>query len=287
MATKPETDYIVRTMERSEVDFAIQLAAGEGWNPGVADAACFYQADPEGFLVGILDNRPIGCVSAVSYGNKFGFIGLYIIVPEYRGRGYGLRLWQAGMKRLTGHNIGLDAVIAQEATYTKAGFKRAYRNFRFESRYSEPTPPEYPEISQLRSGSLDQVARYDRQCFPAERPSFLRCWLDQPSGTALGYFEKNLLRGYGVIRRCSQGYKIGPLFADNPDIAERLYLSLAAKTEEGEQVFLDITEANPAALDLVKKYRMREVFATNRMYSQGQPILVLEKVFGVTTFELG
>jgi hypothetical protein len=77
------------------------------------------------------------------------------------------------------------------------------------------------------------------------------------------------------------------LFADNPDIAERLYLSLSSKTVQGEQVFLDITEANPSALDLVKKYRMREVFATNRMYSQGQPVLALDKVFGITTFELG
>jgi GNAT superfamily N-acetyltransferase len=287
MSIKPEADYIVRTMERSEVDFAIKLAAGEGWNPGLADAACFYQADPEGFLVGILDNRPIGCVSAVSYGNKFGFIGLYIIIPEYRGQGYGIRLWQAGMKRLAGQNIGLDAVIEQEATYIKAGFKRAYRNFRFESRYSGPTPPEYAEIRQLRSSNLDTVARFDRQCFPAERLQFLRGWLDQPSGTALGYFEKNLLKGYGVVRRCNQGYKIGPLFADNPEIAERLYLSLTSKTGKGEQVFLDVTEANPAALDMAKKYKMREVFATNRMYSQGQPVLALEKIFGVTTFELG
>ena len=74
-------------MSRTDVEFAIRLAADEGWNPGLHDAAAFFDADPEGFLVGILDGRPIGCISAVRYPDRFGFIGLYIVVPEHRGKG--------------------------------------------------------------------------------------------------------------------------------------------------------------------------------------------------------
>ncbi len=49
------------------MDFAIQLAAKEGWNPGLHDAECFYRTDPDGFFIGLLDeNQPVGCISAVS-----------------------------------------------------------------------------------------------------------------------------------------------------------------------------------------------------------------------------
>jgi GNAT superfamily N-acetyltransferase len=279
--------FTIRTMTRSEVDFAIESAAREGWNPGLNDAECFHITDSEGFLVGILDKRPIACISAVSYPEKFGFIGFFVTVPELRGKGYGQRLWQAALTRLTGHNIGLDGVPAQVTNYVKSGFKMAYRNIRFESSSSGLPSPVCSMITGIQQISLEKIARYDRLCFPAERSKFLDCWLNQPSSAAFGYLENSRLMGYGVIRRCQQGYKIGPLFADNAAIAESLYLSLVSKTEKGSPVYLDIPEINPEALKLAEKYHMQEVFATVRMYSQGQPDLAVEKIFGVTSFELG
>jgi len=274
-------------MNRSEVDMAIKLAAKEGWNPGLFDAECFYQTDPSGFLIGMLNNQPVGCISAVSYEGQTGFIGFYIVIPEFRDKGYGIRIWQAAIKKLTGQNMALDAVVAQEPTYIKAGFQRAYRNFRFEKPATRLPVPECPEIIKLQEISFEAVEQYDRQCFFAKRPQFLRCWLDMPSATALGYVEQGQLKGYGVIRQCYQGYKIGPLFADNQDIADILYLQLVSKVEEGEPVYLDVPEANPPSVALAGKYNMKEVFATARMYSRGEPDLSIEKVFGVTTFELG
>jgi hypothetical protein len=36
----------------------VNWAATEGWNPGLADDACFAAVDPEGFLIGELDGAP-------------------------------------------------------------------------------------------------------------------------------------------------------------------------------------------------------------------------------------
>ncbi len=55
----------------------------------------------------------------------------------------------------------------------------------------------------------------------------------------------------------------------------------------GETVFLDAPEPNIAAVALAEKYRMNPIFSTLRMYTRKAPDLPLNKIFGVTSFELG
>ena len=76
--------YVIRSMTRPEFDLALDWAAAEGWNPGLHDAAAFHAADPEGFLIGLLDGQPVAMISAVRHGQDFGFIGFYIVKPGWR-----------------------------------------------------------------------------------------------------------------------------------------------------------------------------------------------------------
>lgn len=87
--------FSIRVMTRQEVDIAIDWAAKEGWNPGLYDAHCFYTADPNGFLVGLLGDEPIATISVIKYGDSFGFLGFYIVKLTYRGNGYGIQIWNA------------------------------------------------------------------------------------------------------------------------------------------------------------------------------------------------
>jgi len=278
--------YDIRTMRREEMDFAIELAASEGWNPGIHDAACFYNTDPDGFFVGLLNGRIIGCISDVSYDGVFGFLGLYIIVPEYRGRGYGIRLWNKAIQRLEGHNIGLDGVVEQQPNYLKSGFKFAYRNIRYEGVAGSVTT--FPHsIVDLRSVKFDDLCTYDRNSFPANRGRFLRHWITMPESVGVAYIEDGLIRGYGLIRRCYRGYKIGPLFADTLEIGESIFSSLTSSVPKGSPVFLDVPEVNRYAVDFVNRHRMKKVFETARMYTKEVPSIRMYRLFGVTTFELG
>lgn len=95
------------------------------------------------------------------------------------------------------------------------------------------------------------------------------------------------LAGYGVIRKCHTGYKIGPLFADSPTLAEVLFLSLISGIDSTETCYLDTPEINRAAVELAEKNHMNVAFETARMYTGNQPYLPLNKIFGVTSFELG
>ncbi len=273
----------VRRIAESELDFALDWAASEGWNPGLHDAQCFYAADPQGFFLAELGGEPIGSISAAAYDAHYGFIGLYIVRPQYRGRGFGLRLWDAAMRHLQGRNIGLDGVIALQEKYAKSGFKFAFRNIRHrcEGGGAEPSG-----LTDLSSASFDEIARYDATVFPASRLNFLQRWIAQPQATALGFFEGRRLNGYGVLRACRSGFKIGPLFADDPQIADALFLGLAARAP-GQPVILDTPETNAAAIALAKRHGMAPVFETARMYTQGPPQGRMDHCFGVTTFELG
>lgn len=281
MQTKPIT---ISTMSRPEVDFAIAQAAREGWNPGLHDAECFYQADPQGFLLAKQDGRSLGCLSAVSYGS-FAFLGLYIVLPEYRGQGIGMSLWRTAMARLDGQCIGLDGVFERQSMYQQSGFRFAWRNLRYR-RQGTLAPPARPAIVSLAEIPFEQLAAYDAPLFPAPRPAFLRAWIGQPQALGAAWRESGQVQGYAVMRRCVEGWKIGPLFADSAEIADGLYCHLAAQAQ-GQPVLLDLPEPNPDALALAQRYGMQQVFGTARMYCNGAPELPLARIFGITSFELG
>ncbi len=118
------------------------------------------------------------------------------------------------------------------------------------------------------------------------REHFLKAWITQPDSRALGVMDGGRLRGYGVIRRCDNGFKIGPLFADNAGIALDLFNGLSDHAA-AEAIFIDVPEINDAALQIVRDKEMKEVFGCARMYFGHKPALPDAHIYGVTTFELG
>jgi ribosomal protein S18 acetylase RimI-like enzyme len=275
-----------RTMTRAEVALAAEWAAQEGWNPGLHDADLFHAADPQGFFVGVLDDRPVASLSVVKYGTRFAFLGLYIVEPALRGRGLGWALWRHGMASAAGRQVGLDGVVAQQANYRKSGFELAWRNVRYQATGGGPGADD-PRIVRLDGVPFEVVRAYDQPFFPAERGTFLAGWLAQPDAAALGWREAGALRGYGVVRRCRTGWKIGPLFADDEAIAEELFVALRGHASPGEPVFLDIPEPHAAAVALTRRHGMRMVFETARMYTGQAPAVPMDRMYGITTFELG
>ncbi len=283
----PPIRYDIRTMGRADVDRTLDWAAAEGWNPGFDDARAFQAADPFGFLMGWREGKPVAAISVVAYDPDFAFLGLYLVRAEYRGRGFGLRLWQEAMARRPARLVGLDGVVAQQANYVRSGFRLAYRNIRF----GGPAPAianNAPRtiLRPARTLPFDRIAAYDRRCFPAPRAGFLSLWLSPLAGAAVAAERDGAIAGFGAIRACQKGYKIGPLFADDAGVAEEIFLALAARAA-GETLFLDVPEPNAAALALAERYRLAPVFETARMYTGDAPAIDLGRVFGVTTFELG
>jgi GNAT superfamily N-acetyltransferase len=278
-------NFVIRQMQLSDLERSISWAAQEGWNPGLHDAASFWAADPNGFFVGELSGEPISCISAVAYGETFGFIGFYIVRPEFRGQGYGWQTWQQGMKYLGDRLIGLDGVVAQQDNYRKSGFSLAYRNIRYQGMFPQ-LQGEPHDLVRVSDVAIDDLIAFDAQFFPVPRSTFLKAWIAQPESIGFVKLQEDRILGYGVVRPCQTGWKIGPLFALDEAIADELFRGLVAQTN-GEICFLDVPEPNSAALKLAKTYQMSPMFETARMYTGEPPKCLLDGIFGVTTFELG
>ncbi|MEO8400956.1 MAG: GNAT family N-acetyltransferase [Gammaproteobacteria bacterium] len=279
--------YQIRLASFNEIKLMLEWAAVEQWNPGLNDAIAFQLIDLKGFFIGYLGDEPIACISLVKYNTEFGFLGLYLVKPAYRGKGYGYQIWQHAMKYAGQCNIGLDGVTAQQSNYQKSGFKLAHKNLRY-LLPSHSVRIDLPSTIKLAATlPFDEIALYDRFCFPCKRDAFLASWLVMNNATSLVYFDK-VIKGYGVIRACQQGFKIGPLFADNRQIASVLFQALCNSVEAKDQnIYLDIPEKNLEAVSLVHEFGMQPVFETARMYTKEFPAIAIDKIFSITSFEMG
>ncbi|BAL76192.1 GNAT family N-acetyltransferase [Bradyrhizobium cosmicum] len=279
------SDLQIRNLRPEEIALAVDWAAAEGWNPGCSDAACFAIPDPAGFFVGEIDGEPVATVSCVNYDDRFAFLGFYIVRSGLRGAGHGLRIWNAAIAHAGARVIGLDGVVAQQDNYRKSGFRLAYANIRYGGIVTASTKPP-ADLVALDTIPFALVEADDSTVFPAPRSAFLRAWITTSGHVGRALMRDGKLAAWGVIRPCRSGHKIGPLVADDRASAEAVVQALLASTGGGD-VFLDVPAVNREAIALAETLGLKPVFETARMYTGPIAPLRIDRVFGVTSFELG
>lgn len=283
----PLASYQIRRMTRSHLTTAIHWAAREGWNPGLHDGDAVFGLDPEGFLMGWLGDGPVASVSCVRYSDRYAFLGFYIVDPLLRGHGLGKAIWGASLEHARGCVVGLDGVVAQQHTYRRAGFELAWYNVRYQGSGRAASVATDPRVVPLSYVPFEALAAFDLAFHPEPRPAFLRAWVHLPQSHALGWWQDGELRGYGVIRACLEGYKLAPLCADTPAIAEALFEALCSRVPPAEPVFMDVPECNLSALQLALGQGMEATFPTARMYRGPAPQMAFSRLYGLTSLEVG
>jgi GNAT superfamily N-acetyltransferase len=276
-------------LDLTGVKTLVSWAFQEGWNPGPHDAEAFYETDPDGFYGFHYEGELIAGGSIVSYDGAFGFMGFFIVKTEYRSQGIGRKLWYLRRDTLLNRlhenaAIGMDGVVDMQPFYQEGGFEIAFRDVRYEK---QGIPFSIDKnIAPIQEADFENILAYDEQCFGFPRPQFLKPWLALPENKLFKYVEDEQLKGFAIVRKAATGYKVCPLFADNATVAEALYQA-CLNAVQGESLFLDIPMANEAAKALVSKYEATYVFECARMYYGNAPKVALDKIFGITTFELG
>ena len=287
-----QDNYEISTATKEELKIITDMAVKEGWTESYDTIDAIYDIDPNGYFVGKIDGKIISSISAVRYPDNYGFIGFYIVLPEYRGKGYGLKIFQHAMKHLSGCIVCLDAVQQEVETYKRGGFVSSEETYRIigtavKSEHNEHVK-KYDEDQHF-----NLVCEYDKGCLPSQRNDFLRNWMKVPNAKSVVYIDDNgKFCGYSSIHRTCHGWEISPCYADNKEIAKALIQELINSLDEGAPIGLNIPSNHKDALDLVDEitdtYKLSKKFACVRMYANGRPTdLQTKKFFSLLSLSVG
>ncbi len=295
-----KTSLAITPLESSDISQVTLWARVEGFAPGVGDVDIYRHTDRQGLWLARLDNKPVGCISGVRYNSNYGFIGMFIVAPPYRGNGYGLALWKHSLEYLNDLPcIGLEAAPDRIKDYSNWGFLPSSSTTRWEWKGNSNLLSEEWDLYRERHGlqlfegesiSARAVQDYDAYREPSPRPHFLSDWLQHPAGTVLALGDRNgQCHGFGRIRPCllnkGKGWRIGPLLADTPKLAELLLRHLI--NQHPGVVLIDSPGANPYSQKLLNGIGFHSVSNTMRMYRGAQPPISLNEVYGLACLELG
>lgn len=269
---------LIRRPTRAEMDVAVEWAAQEGWNLGVNDADIYYRYGTEGFLAAIQDGSPAGFHFSLFFEPAFAASGVFIVKPGLRNLTVGRDLGRAALVLLKDRNISAASVPAKVRNYRYVGFRVAHEMERCQG-VTGPHP-DARDLVELRGYPMEELARYDRLCFPADRARLLGLWLAQPGAVSLGIAREGILRGYGILRPAGTGFRVEPLYADDLETAVALLQSFVARVPAGEPFFLDVPGNNPAAVELRRSFALKPVFALTRMYSKFIPDVDGNRIYG-------
>ncbi len=276
----------IRPLTANEVQIMFQWVYQEGWNPGLNDHVTFHKMAPKGLLGLFIREELIATAGVFLHNSHQAFFGLYIVKPAFRGQGFGLQLTRHRLHMAGQRNIGLDGVIAQIHAYRKAGFRLSSHSIRFElPSHSEPYAPG-KTVLDIQSVPGSALKKYIQPMMPDEKPLYFPEWFYQKNAVGLLSIDNQRITGCLLMRPCHKGHKVGPLFADSQKIAMEL-IQTAFSYSQGSPVYLDVSDNNQLALNLVGKFDAREVFETVRMYKGYKPETDDNRIYGICSMEAG
>ena len=275
---------VTRPMSAAELETVMGWAAEEGWNPGIADAAAFHAADPEGFFLTLVGGEPVAAISVVNHDEGNAFLGLYLCRPEWRGRGIGYATWMHGLDHAGSRAVGLDGVPAQEANYRVSGFVRTGASLRHEGRVEAKASA---AVRAAKKGDMPALMALDARATGYARPNFLTAWLSNEAEVretrVLG--ADGDIAGFATWRACGTGTKIGPVIAPGTAEALTLIADIAALRPDGPLI-VDVPEGNTTLRRALEQDGFTVPFATARMY-RGPAPETGPTLQAIATMELG
>jgi ribosomal protein S18 acetylase RimI-like enzyme len=282
----------IGAMEHTEAQQLFSMARAEGWNPGAFDLACAWAYDPDAFVALRYRGTMIAGGSIFRHNPSFGFMGLFIVDPEFRGLGLGRKLWHERLERLRGRLapdavIAMDGVFAMEHFYAAGGFEPHHETTRYQGVARCAVVPLIDPALRLDSlPDVDAVLSLDREHTPYDRTGLLRLWLERKETLCSCVLRDGELVGFGLARPAAAGFKIGPVIAKDALSAQALIADLVAKLG-GQQIQIDVPEPILAARTIALGYGLAPVFGCRRMYFGASPETDLSSTYAAMSLEFG
>ena len=285
MESDHSSNFRIETASLDDMKWITGLYIEQGWNAGLKDYLGFHIADPLGYFIGLLNGKPLGCVSAVKF-NTLGELGYLIVKKEYRGLGYGSKLYHHALNHLKGYNVRIDALLQSATNHERHNFKSYYQCCSLTG-VVEKVQVSCQNIHPTNQIPFNKLVEYDSRYYGDERKHFLASWLGIATTTSLVYIDKNdEIQGLGVIRKSLRGYRFGPFYAESLDIAQALFFSLLQSLEDLVdnkcRIGIDPPCSNENAMKLAQMLKLELTYRYTAMYNKEAPMVNLSNVYCIT-----
>jgi GNAT superfamily N-acetyltransferase len=246
----------LRTMTKQDIPAGLRLKELARWNQTAADWNRFLDASPEGCFVAEVDGHVRGTATTISYENRFAWIGMVLVDPEFRSRGLGTKLLEQTIQYLDQRKIPtmkLDATPQGKPLYEKLGFVTEYgierwvlkRPLRAGAGIADLKP------ASLSKAQFESILVKDRDVFGADRGFLLASLQKESPNFAMGVWSNNLLLGYALGRSGSFADHLGPWVAEDTAAARQLLTEFLARSSR-ETIIVDCLTDNSAAIELLR-----------------------------------
>ena len=207
-----------------------------------------------------------------------------------------------GMAINDNYNYGGYAVSENVPVYERVGLRPKWCEQHFDivaSQAASATSRSHSlqdvDIHPISKVQFHNLLKYDTSAHVFPRQSFLEKRVFAPNCFAsVALNDTGDVVGYAVVRTTLRKEDVGPLFADNSQIARGLYDDICTKAAAEDPraiIAVDVPYGNltnPDTLRLVNELLGKPSFKCMRMYRKGVPSgMPVQKIFGITAIAIG
>jgi GNAT superfamily N-acetyltransferase len=257
----------LRVMTEEDIPGGVRLNTVVGWNQTEADWTRFLDASPDGYFVMDDGGKIVGTAATLPYENRFAWIGMVLVDPDYRNQGIGTTLLRRAIEYLDGAGIStlkLDATPAGKPLYEKLGFVSEYEIDRWILKRSVTDRPVTTHAASITK-ELAHVFEVDRQIFGADRSALLQSLAEHAAEFTLSTRTAGALHGYTFGRRGLFGDHLGPWMSQDAHTARFLLTEFLHRSSR-ETIIVDALKSNLIATELLSELGFTPARLLTRMY---------------------
>ncbi len=234
-----KTKIRIRQMQTTDMEVIMQIKNAENWNQTEEDWLFLINSNPETCLVAVFENQVIGTVTAVNYQNKVAWIGMMLVLKDFRGMRVSKLLLNTIIEKLKNCvSIKLDATPAGIPVYKKLGFVEEYEIGRMVSAglsnmvKDEQNADDDFNTSQILESDISNIVSMDEILFGVNRFNLFRFLLNNRKEICLQIKQENQLKGYVFGRNGSNYIQVGPVMTCSTLLAKKLLHGAFKKLKE-------------------------------------------------------
>ena len=239
------SDFQTGNLRAEELGDADALVREVGWNQTEADWRIFLDF---GTVHALRDKGKVIATAAVlPYSGKFAWISMVLIAGYYRRQGLGTKLMQRCLDDLAAKGLVpvLDATPAGRDVYVSFGFQESfgYKRLLLSDRKVVPAVESNIAVEAISDSAWADLCAYDATIFGADRSNVLSRLRGRLPEAEFCVWRGGHIAGFLMGRMGRRAAQLGPLVAENEDIARAL-LAQALETVSAP-VYIDFIDDKP------------------------------------------